>query len=97
MKDLFSVLHDKEAELERLTLEIVALREQARASESAGGGGLSMLQAVQNVFADDRGQDIAEYALMLTVVLLLVVSAVSAIGGNANTIFNSVATQLTSS
>jgi Flp pilus assembly pilin Flp len=49
------------------------------------------------VWNDDEGQDIAEYALMLTVILLIVVGAVTAIGTNANTIFNNVATQLTAS
>ncbi len=45
--------------------------------------------------SDDRGQDIAEYALMLTVILLIVVAAVTAIGTNANAVFNAVAGQLT--
>ena len=46
---------------------------------------------------DDNGQDIAEYALMLTVVLLIVAAAVTAIGTNANAIFNNVASKLTTS
>jgi Flp pilus assembly pilin Flp len=96
MKDLFSVLHDKEIQLKKLSSEIVALREQARASQPSRKGE-SMLQVVQNLFADDRGQDIAEYALMLTVILLIVVSAVAAIGANANTMFNATATKLSAS
>ncbi len=44
---------------------------------------------------EDNGQDIAEYALMLAVILLIVVGAVTTIGANANSIFNSVASQLT--
>jgi Flp pilus assembly pilin Flp len=56
-----------------------------------------LLNTVLKVWRDDRGQDIAEYALMLAVVLLLVVASVSAIGTNANTIFNSVATHLSAS
>ncbi len=43
---------------------------------------------------EDDGQDIAEYALMLAVILLIVVGAVTTIGANANSIFNSVASQL---
>jgi pilus assembly protein Flp/PilA len=50
-----------------------------------------------SIWKEDEGQDIAEYALMLAVILLIVVGAVTAIGTNANTIFNSVASQLTSS
>ncbi len=56
-----------------------------------------MLELLRHVWMDDDGQDIAEYALMLAVVLLLVVASVSAIGTNANTIFNSAASSLTAS
>ncbi len=56
-----------------------------------------MLQMLYGIWNDDAGQDIAEYALMLAVVLLLVLGAVQAIGKNANTIFSSAAAQLTTS
>jgi Flp pilus assembly pilin Flp len=56
-----------------------------------------MLHLFWKIWNDDQGQDIAEYALMLAVILLIVVGAVTAIGNNANTIFNSVASQLTTS
>jgi pilus assembly protein Flp/PilA len=56
-----------------------------------------MLSIVRNLWNDDQGQDIAEYGLMLAVILLIVVAAVSAIGTNANTIFNTVASQLNAS
>ncbi len=52
---------------------------------------------LRKLWSDDRGQDIAEYALMLTVILLIVVAAVTAIGTNANTVFNSVAGKLSAS
>ncbi len=55
----------------------------------------TMLELLRHVWIDDDGQDIAEYALMLAVVLLIVVAAVSAIGTNANTVFNSAASKLT--
>ncbi len=55
-----------------------------------------MLELLRHVWIDDDGQDIAEYALMLAVVLLIVVAAVSAIGTNANSVFNAAASQLTS-
>ncbi len=54
-----------------------------------------MLELLRHVWMDDQGQDIAEYALMLAVVLLIVVAAVSAIGTNANTVFNNAASHLT--
>ncbi len=56
-----------------------------------------MFKNLWKVWNDDQGQDIAEYALMLAVVLLLVLGAVQAIGTNANTIFSSAAAQLTTS
>ncbi len=56
-----------------------------------------MLQTLWRVWMDDGGQDVAEYALMLAVVLLIVVASVSAIGTNANTVFNSAASALTAS
>jgi pilus assembly protein Flp/PilA len=49
------------------------------------------------VWKEDGGQDIAEYALMLAVILLIVVGAVTTIGTNANAVFNSVASSLTAS
>jgi Flp pilus assembly pilin Flp len=42
----------------------------------------------------DQGQDIAEYAVMLAVILVLVVGTVRLVGSNANTAFSSVASSL---
>jgi Flp pilus assembly pilin Flp len=55
-----------------------------------------MLQLLWKVWNDDQGQDIAEYALMLTVILLIVAATVSGIGTEANAIFGKVAANLTS-
>jgi len=43
---------------------------------------------------DEKGQDIAEYAVMLAVILVLVIGTVRLIGGNANNAFSSVASSL---
>jgi Flp pilus assembly pilin Flp len=40
---------------------------------------------------DDAGQDIAEFAVMLAVILVLVVGTVRLVGSNANTVFSSAA------
>jgi len=40
---------------------------------------------------DEEGQDIAEYAVMLAVILVIVVGTVRLIGTNANNVFSSVA------
>ena len=55
------------------------------------------MRAIRLLWHDDSGQDIAEYALMLTVILLIVAATVSTIGTNANTIFSNVASALSSS
>jgi Flp pilus assembly pilin Flp len=43
---------------------------------------------------EDAGQDIAEYAVMLAVILVLVVGTVRLIGSNANNVFSSAASTL---
>jgi Flp pilus assembly pilin Flp len=43
---------------------------------------------------DDQGQDIAEYAVMLAVILVLVIGTVRLIGTNANNAFSTVASSL---
>lgn len=45
-------------------------------------------------WTDDQGQDIAEYAVMLAVILVLVVGTVRLVGSNANNAFSSVASSL---
>ena len=55
-----------------------------------------MKELLHRFWAEDDGQDIAEYALMLTAMLLIVVTTVAVIGNNADTIFSAVAGKLTS-
>ena len=42
-------------------------------------------------WTDDTGQDIAEYAVMLAVILVLVVGTIRLVGSNANNAFSTVA------
>ena len=42
----------------------------------------------------DEGQDIAEYAVMLAVILVLVVGTIRLVGSNANNAFSSVASSI---
>jgi Flp pilus assembly pilin Flp len=44
----------------------------------------------QIVCEDESGQDIAEYAVMLAVILVIVVGTVRLIGSNANNVFSQV-------
>jgi Flp pilus assembly pilin Flp len=53
-----------------------------------------MLQVLGLFWSNDEGQDIAEYAVMLAVILVLVIGTVRLIGGNANNAFSSVASNL---
>lgn len=53
-----------------------------------------MYTLIRRLWSDDAGQDIAEYAVMLAVILVLVVGTVRLIGSNANTAFSSVASSL---
>jgi len=46
------------------------------------------------LWRDEAGQDIAEYAVMLAVILVLVVGTIRLIGTNANNAFSSVASSL---
>jgi Flp pilus assembly pilin Flp len=43
---------------------------------------------------DEHGQDIAEYAVMLAVILVLVVGTIRLVGTNANNAFSTVACSL---
>jgi Flp pilus assembly pilin Flp len=53
-----------------------------------------MRRFCKRVWLDEQGQDIAEYAVMLAVILVLVIGTVRLIGGNANNAFSSVANTL---
>ena len=46
------------------------------------------------LLAGDEGQDIAEYAVMLAVILVIVVGTIRLVGSNANNAFSSVASSL---
>ena len=47
-----------------------------------------------NVLREDEAQDIAEYAVMLAVILVIVVGTIRLIGSNANTVFSSTASAI---
>jgi Flp pilus assembly pilin Flp len=47
-----------------------------------------------NLWAEEDGQDIAEYAVMLAVILVIVVGTLRLIGTQANTVFSNVASSI---
>jgi len=53
-----------------------------------------MIDFVKRIWSEDQGQDIAEYAVMLAVILVLVVGTIRLIGTNANTAFSNVASSI---
>jgi Flp pilus assembly pilin Flp len=49
---------------------------------------------LRQIWCDEQGQDIAEYAVMLAVILVIVVGTIRLIGSNANNVFSSVASSI---
>ena len=56
--------------------------------------GGTMRLSLSYLWNDESGQDIAEYAVMLAVILVLVVGTVRLIGSNSNTVFSNVASSM---
>ena len=52
------------------------------------------MELARRLFCEEQGQDIAEYAVMLAVILVIVVGTVRLIGSNANNVFSSVASSI---
>jgi Flp pilus assembly pilin Flp len=49
---------------------------------------------LRKAWSDDQGQDIAEYAVMLAVILVIVVGTIRLIGSNASTVFSQAASSI---
>src|ERR1700685_46749 len=53
-----------------------------------------MEKLMQRLWSEEHAQDIAEYAVMLAVILVLVVGTIRLIGGSSNNVFSSVASSI---
>ena len=53
-----------------------------------------MLKLMHQLWSEESGQDIAEYAVMLAVILVLVVGTVRLIGSNSNNVFSQAASSI---
>jgi len=53
-----------------------------------------MKDILRNMWSEDEGQDIAEYAVMVAVILVIVVGTVRLIGSNSNNVFSNVASSI---
>jgi Flp pilus assembly pilin Flp len=49
---------------------------------------------LRKAWHEEGGQDIAEYAVMLAVILVIVVGTIRLIGSNANTVFSNAASSI---
>lgn len=54
------------------------------------------MTVLKQIWQDQTGQDVAEYAVMLALILVIVVAVVKAIGLNANNVFSRVASSISS-
>jgi Flp pilus assembly pilin Flp len=52
------------------------------------------MTTIERIWRDEDGQDIAEYAVMLAVILVIVVGTLRLIGTRANTVFSNVASSI---
>jgi len=53
-----------------------------------------MKEFVRSLWNNQEGQDIAEYAVMLAVILVIVVGTIRLVGTNANNVFSSAASSV---
>jgi Flp pilus assembly pilin Flp len=53
-----------------------------------------MTNLLRQLWKDEQGQDIAEYAVMLAVILVIVVGTVRLIGSKSNTVFSNAASSI---
>ncbi len=53
-----------------------------------------MREVFRKLWSEDAGQDIAEYAVMVAVILVIVVGTIRLIGSNSNTVFSNVASSI---
>jgi Flp pilus assembly pilin Flp len=53
-----------------------------------------VIKRIHQLWAEESGQDVAEYAVMLAVILVIVIGTVRLIGSNANNVFSQVSSQI---
>jgi Flp pilus assembly pilin Flp len=57
-------------------------------------GGKQVIKTIRQLWVEESGQDVAEYAVMLAVILVIVIGTVKLIGGNANNVFSQVGSEM---
>ncbi len=51
-------------------------------------------RVIRSYWADEAGQDIAEYAVLLAVILIITVGTLRLVGSNTNLMFSNVASEI---
>jgi Flp pilus assembly pilin Flp len=82
-----ALVHD----LRNLIREMSALASCLKEHSSFGG---NMNSILTRLWVNDEGQDIAEYAVMLAVILVIVVGTMRIVGSNSKNAFSTVASSL---
>ena len=52
------------------------------------------MKQLRRIWEEENGEDIAEYAVMLAVILVLVVGTIRLVGSNANNVFSAAASSI---
>jgi Flp pilus assembly pilin Flp len=55
---------------------------------------VAVLRDLRALWSGDQGQNIVEYAMMLAVILVVVIGTLRLVGGNANNVFSTVASNV---
>lgn len=58
------------------------------------GKEIPVAKLLRQLWNEESGQDIAEYAVMLAVILVIVVGTIRLIGSNANNVFSNVGSSI---
>jgi Flp pilus assembly pilin Flp len=53
-----------------------------------------MIDLLRSLVSDDQAQDIAEYAVLVAAILIIVIGTIRLIGSNSNTVFSNVASTI---
>lgn len=82
------------ANVQRLSCFVKAGALQDFFSRALAKGDSLVADLLAKFLHDDEGQDVAEYAVMLAVILVIVIGTVRLIGSNANTVFSHVGSSI---
>jgi Flp pilus assembly pilin Flp len=52
------------------------------------------MKSLRSLLSNDAGQDVAEYAVLLAVVLAIAIGLIHAIGANASTVFSQIGSKI---